>query len=86
VLQVSATHGATLGDGAVGRIYWEQNGRRELLFERMVYPRQSYWYDRDIPLAPWAGQAGVLCFEASSGPKHNTVGDWLAWGRMRIVW
>jgi hypothetical protein len=85
VLQVSASHGATMGDGVEGRIYWEQNGRRELLFRRLLYPKQKYWIDEDISLDRWAGQSGVLCLEASSGPRHNTVGDWLAWGRMRII-
>jgi hypothetical protein len=28
---------------------------------------------------------GTLSIAASSGPKGNTIGDWLAWSRLRII-
>ncbi len=85
VLEVSATYAGELGDGGRGRTYWEHDGQRELLFDQMAFPKQTYWVDRDISLARWAGKAGTLSFECSSGPAGNTIGDWFAWGRLRIV-
>ncbi len=88
-LHVAVSHGTGLGDGIRGKIFWETqlggSGSRELIFDRMVQPRMKNWNDAAIPLDRWAGQGGVLSMEASSGPGHNTVGDWLAWSRLRIV-
>lgn len=85
VLEVSASHGGDQGDGARGLIFWEQAGSRKLLFDEMVFPRQTRWLEREISLAAWEGQSGTLSFECSSGPAGNTVSDWFAWGKLRII-
>jgi hypothetical protein len=84
-LQVAVTHPGTLGDGGLGRIYFDDGHRRELLFQAYVRPGMQNWISADIPLARWAGAAGRIILECQSGPRRNTVGDWLAWGPLRIL-
>jgi hypothetical protein len=40
---------------------------------------------RKIPLDKWVGANVNLVLKASSGPRRETIGDWCAWARLRIV-
>ena len=78
-LVFAVSHGTGAGDGVRGRISLDGH----VLFDRMVMPSQRDWSEVIIPLP--AQRSGRLKIEASSGPKGNTIGDWLAWSGLRIV-
>ena len=84
ILRLSLAPALNVGDGAEGRIYFEQAGHRHLLLTRRVLPQQTGWQELSVPLGAFAGQPGVLVLECSSGPARDTTGDWLAWARLRI--
>jgi len=79
-LVFAVSHGTGAGDGVRGKIYWNN----ELLFDRMVRPSERDWSEVVIPLPLDSKAGGTLKIEVSSGPKRNTIGDWLAWSGLRI--
>jgi hypothetical protein len=84
-LSFGVAHGTGLGDGVEAHVYWEDAQGREEIYQRMVTPQMRDWEDAIIPLPRRAVSGGTLSIEASSGPKRNTVGGWLAWSRLRII-
>ncbi len=80
-LVFAVSHGTGQGDGVRGKIFW--NG--ELVYDRFVRPAMRDWQDAVVPLPLSAKDGGKLRIEVSSGPKRNTIGDWLAWSGLRIV-
>lgn len=83
-LEVAVTNLGNLGDGVRARIFIDHAGR-EKIFEDLLPPRTGKWVVSNLSLEKWAGTHVDLVFEASSGPKRETIGDWCAWGRLRIV-
>ena len=59
--------------------------RREEVFDELLPPRAREWVSRKIPLDKWAGANVNVVLQASSGPRRETIGDWCAWTRLRIV-
>jgi hypothetical protein len=82
---LGVAHGTGVGDGVEAHVYWEDAQGREEIYQRLVTPQMRDWEDAIVPLPRRATAGGTLSIEASSGPKHNSVGDWLAWSRLRIV-
>jgi hypothetical protein len=84
-LSLGVAHGTGVGDGVEAHVYWEDAQGREEIYQRMVTPQMRDWEDAIIPLPRRAMSGGTLSIAASSGPKGNTIGDWLAWSRLRII-
>lgn len=59
--------------------------KREEVFNELLPARAREWVNRRIPLDKWAGANVSLVLKASSGPRRETIGDWCAWARLRIV-
>jgi hypothetical protein len=59
--------------------------RREEVFNELLPPHVREWLERKIPLDKWVGANVNLVLQASSGPRRETIGDWCAWARLRIV-
>ena len=77
-----------LGDGALGSIWLDRNGARELLYRCYLNPAQipgdRRWFDEQVDLGRHAPGPITLYFECSSGPSGNTGADWFAWSGMKI--
>ena len=75
-----------IGDGAEGRIYFETNDSRTLVYSRFINtkdrPEDRVWHDEVIPLGQFAGNLGALIFECNAGAKDNADADWFLWSRM----
>jgi hypothetical protein len=84
-LSLGVAHGTHAGDGVEAHVYWEDSQGREEIYHRMVTPQMIDWDDAIIALPRRSASGGTLSIEASSGPKHSTIGDWLAWSRLRII-
>ncbi len=84
-LEVAAINLGELGDGVRGRVIVEDAAGSERIFDEMLPPRGKKWQGGMLSLAKWAGQPITLVFEGSSGPRRETIADWCAWGRLRIV-
>ncbi len=84
-LEIAAINLGKLGDGVRGRVFVEDRAGREKIFDELFPPRGRQWLSRTLSLEKWAGQAVTLVFEGSSGPNRETIGDWCAWARLRIV-
>jgi hypothetical protein len=76
------------GDGAEGQVYFEYDGKRNLLYSRLISPAQNEsdrrWFDESIDLSEYTGKKGALVFECNSGPRKDAVADWMAWSIMKI--
>jgi len=59
--------------------------QREEIFNELLPARAREWVSRKIPLDKWVGANVNLVLKASSGPRRETIGDWCAWARLRIV-
>jgi len=59
--------------------------KREEVFDELLPARAREWVSRKIPLDKWVGVNVNLVLKASSGPRRETIGDWCAWARLRIV-
>jgi hypothetical protein len=84
-ISFGVAHGTGVGDGVEAHVYWEDVEGREEIYQRLVTPQMRDWEDAIVPLPRRAVAGGTLSIEASSGPKHNSIGDWLAWSRLRII-
>jgi hypothetical protein len=59
--------------------------KRDEVFNELLPAHAREWVSRKIPLDKWVGANVNLVLKASSGPRRETVGDWCAWARLRIV-
>lgn len=84
-LELAVTDLGKLGDGVRGHVFVEDGARRERVFEELLPAGAKRWVNRTISLEKWGGKPVKLVFEASSGPHHETIGDWCGWARLRIV-
>lgn len=84
-LEVAAINLGKLGDGVRGRVFVEDATGREKIFDELLPPRRSEWVKRTVSLQKWQGTNVTLVFEGSSGPRRETIADWCAWGRLRII-
>ncbi len=83
-LEVALSNLGTVGDGVRARIFVDCAGR-EKIFEDLLPAKSTKWVGKNLSLEKWAGKRVDLVFQASSGPRRQTMGDWCAWGRLRIV-
>jgi len=83
-LEVAVSNLGILGDGVRASIFVDHEGR-EKIFDDLLPPNTGAWVTRNLSLEKWAGMPAHLVFEARSGPKRETIGDWCAWARLRIV-
>jgi hypothetical protein len=76
------------GSGAVGRVWLESEGKRDLLFQSsrnpVDKPEDGQWLDKELDLSRFAGKSVKLSFECSSDESHGTVSGWLGWSVMKI--
>jgi len=84
-LEVTAINLGKLGDGVRGRVFVEDASGREKIFDELLPPRSNTWVKRMLSLEKWQGSNVTLVLEGSSGPRRETIADWCAWGRLRII-
>ncbi len=84
-LSFGLAHGTGIGEGVEAHLYWEDAEGRQQIYYQMVSPKMRDWQDVVIALPRRAVSGGTLIIAASSGPRHNSIGAWLAWSRLRIV-
>ncbi|HSE43408.1 MAG TPA: hypothetical protein VLH08_21795, partial [Acidobacteriota bacterium] len=81
-------HFDNLGDGAEGRIYYENNDNSTLIYSRYIdtanKPEDRKWFDDEVDLGKFAGTSGILVFECNAGPHGNAVADWFMWSRLKL--
>lgn len=73
-------------DGALYRVIWTNGTTREVLFERLLRPRDQH-QDRGLQpldLDLTARHGGQLILEVEPGPNNNNSWDWTAWTRIEI--
>jgi hypothetical protein len=77
------------GDGAVGMILVEVEGRRDTLFQRYLNPanrpEDRAWFDTQVSLTTYRGREIKIIFEAHPGPARDYNADWFAWSRPRLT-
>lgn len=87
-LVIGTARAFDMGDGAEGRIYFEANERRTLIYSRFIdpanRPQDRVWFDEVILLGQFAGTLGNLIFECNPGPRGNADADWFLWSLLRL--
>lgn len=77
-----------IGNGAEGRIYFENGDQRELIFSRYLDPTTKpgdrKWFDESLDLSKFKGKAGLLAFECYPGPNGDAVADWFGWSKLQL--
>lgn len=77
-----------LGNGAEGRIYFENGDERELIFSKYLDPSSKpgdrKWFDESIDLSKFKGKAGLLALECYPGPNGDAVADWFGWSKLQL--
>ena len=72
-----------LGDGALGIIVCEVEGRRDTVYRRFLSPRtrpdHRHWFDEAVHLSQYRGKDIKLTFSTSPGPADEASADWFAW-------
>ncbi|MCS7003555.1 MAG: hypothetical protein NZ518_11960, partial [Dehalococcoidia bacterium] len=75
------------GDGVEFVVLVTDRGRSNVVMRDQINPKSNpadrRWHDREVSLAPWAGQEVVLTFRTVG--LQNDAFDFALWGRPRIV-
>ncbi len=74
-----------LGDGAEARIYLEEEGKRTLIFSRVLDPARQRpdrdWIPVELELPRRSGLRLIFAALPTSG---DLTGDWIIWGEPRL--
>jgi hypothetical protein len=75
------------GDGVGFEIAVEVNGRREVVYQRVIDPKHNpahrHWLDDAVDLTRFAGRPVILIL--STDPLTNGASDWAGWGDLRLT-
>jgi tetratricopeptide (TPR) repeat protein len=77
------------GDGSTFEVHLtDERGAARLLFSEHVGndPEEQKWHDREVSLAPFAGQEVTITFVTRPGPGGDFTGDEAGWATPRVMW
>ena len=77
------------GDGSTFEVHvTDEGGANRSLFSEHVGndPEEQKWHDRDVSLAPYAGQEVTITFVTQPGPADDFTGDEAGWANPRVMW
>jgi hypothetical protein len=77
------------GDGSTFEVHLtDEGGAYRLLFSEHVGndPKGQRWHDREVSLAPYAGQEVTITFVTRPGPGGDFTGDEAGWATPRVMW
>jgi tetratricopeptide (TPR) repeat protein len=77
------------GDGSTFEVHLtDEGGAYRLLFSEHIGndPKGQRWHDREVSLAPYAGQEVTITFVTRPGPGGDFTGDEAGWATPRVMW